>query len=219
MDYAPGMLGAAVILWSLFHHEQTTRRGYHWRAILYFGMAYMLHMETALLVPAVAWAVARHPKYRKEAQMTFMSVVVVLTMSIAIGLSGSAESARMEHLAQRALAGAADYSFGALGGWIVALATGMSAVLFGVYQLLFARRVESAKRAPAWIVPWCLVALAPVIAGSPDFAPIAPYLIPAGALGLADWLNRRGTSAREVRFGAGLCAVQFIATAVYLGWG
>ncbi|MGK0481611.1 MAG: hypothetical protein ACJAQ3_001589 [Planctomycetota bacterium] len=212
VDYAPGMFGASLILWSLFHYEQTTRRGYHWRAIIYFGVAYMLHMESALLVPAVAWAVAHHPAYRKEGQINFFAVVIVLAMSIGIGLSGSSESARMEHLAQRALAGADDYSLGALAGWAVTLALGLSSVLFGVYQLLFARRVESARRAPAWIVPWCLVALAPVIAGSPDFAPIAPYLVPAGALGVADWLNRRGTAAREMRFGAGLFALQVLAT-------
>ncbi|QDV04951.1 hypothetical protein Poly30_04460 [Planctomycetes bacterium Poly30] len=216
VDYAPGMFGAALILWSLFHQEQTTRRGYHWRAILYFGAAYMLHMETALLVPAVAWAVARHPAYRKEGQITFLAVVLVLSMSIAIGLSGSAESARMEHLAQRALAGADDYSFGALWRWAVTLAVGLPSVLFGVYQLLFARREESTRRAPAWIVPWCLVALAPVIAGSAAFAPIAPYLVPAGALGIADWLNRRGTAAREMRFGAGLLAIQVVATLVMI---
>jgi hypothetical protein len=218
VDYAPGMLGAALLLWSLFHQEQTTRRGYHWRAILYFGVAYMLHMEIALLVPAVAWAVSRHPKYRHEAHINFMAVVVVLTMSIAIGLSGSSESARMEHLARRALAGADDYGLTALGGWVLTLAVGLPSVLFGVYQLLFARRVEAAKRAPAWIVPWCLAFLAPVVAGSPNFAPIAPYLVPAGALGIADWLNRRGTSAREVRFGGAMLAAQMLATFATLTW-
>lgn len=217
-DYAPGMLGASLILWSLFHQEQTTRRGYHWRAILYFGLAYMLHMEIVLLVPAVAWAVSRHPKYRKEAPINFMAVFVVLTMSIAIGLSGSSESERMEHLAERALAGANDYGFHALGRWAMALPIGLASVLFGVYQLLFARRIESAKRAPAWIVPWCLAALAPVIAGSPSFAPIAPYLVPAGALGIADWLNRRGTAAREMRFGGALILAQVAMTLAALTW-
>lgn len=216
VDYAPGMFGAALLLWSLFHYEQTTQRGYHWRAILYFGVAYMLHLEIALLVPAVAWAVARHPSYRGQAQVTWVSVVIVLTMSIAIALSGNGESARMVQLSDRVLAGANDYSLNALVQWAIALACGLPAVLFGVYQLLFARRDESAHRAPDWIVPWCLVALAPVIAGSPDLAPIAPYLIPAGALGLADWLNRRGTSSLEFRLGMGLVALQIVATALQL---
>ena len=85
---------------------------------------------------------------------------------------------------------------------------GLGVILFGLYQMLFATRTIEAKRAPRWIVPWCFVALAPVIAGSSDFAPIAPYLIPAGALGLADWLNRRGTSAKEWRAGFVLVACQ-----------
>ncbi|MEM8713106.1 MAG: hypothetical protein AAGG01_19330, partial [Planctomycetota bacterium] len=195
---------------------QSTKRGYHWRAILAFGVAYMLHMEIALLVPAVAWAVARHPEYRSEAHANFLAVFFVTTMSIAIGLSGSAESERMGHLAERALAGADDTSFSALFGWVGALLMGLPAVLFGVYQMIFARRVEAAKRAPAWIVPWCFVALAPVVAGSPDFAPIAPYLVPAGALGIADWLNRRGTAQREARFGAMIFGLQVAATLAVL---
>ncbi|MEM9379695.1 MAG: hypothetical protein AAGB93_07060 [Planctomycetota bacterium] len=216
VDYAPGMFGASLLLWSLFHQEQSTKRGYHWRAILSFGLAYMLHMEIALLVPAVAWAVARHPEYRREAQLNFYAVVVVLVMSIAIGLAGTSEAARITHLAERALAGADDFGLGALARWLVALPLGFGIILFGVYQLLFASRQVEAKRAPIWIVPWCMAALAPVVAGSPEFEPIAPYLVPAGALGLADWLNRRGTAAREGRYGMLLVGIQLVATGLVL---
>ena len=85
--------------------------------------------------------------------------------------------------------------------------------LFGVYQMIFAARSVEAKRAPTWIVPWCLAALAPVLAGSPDHAPIAPFLVPAGALGIADWLNRRGEARLEARWGAILLVLQLAATA------
>jgi hypothetical protein len=149
----------------------------------------------------------------------FYSVVVVLVMSIAIGLSGASESARISHLAERALAGADDFSFGALARWALALPIGFGVILFGIYQMLFAARLASAKRAPVWIVPWCLAALAPVVAGSPDLEPIAPYLVPAGALGLADWLNRRGTAVREARLGATLVGVQFVATLLVVRFG
>lgn len=219
IDYAPGMFGASLMLWVLFHQEQTMRRGYQWRAILSFGAAYMLHMEIALLVPAVAWAVSRHPEYRAQAQVNYYSVVVVLVMSIAIGLAGASESERIGHLAERALAGADDFSFSALRGWIIALPAGLGVILFGLYQMLFAARQIQAKRAPVWIVPWCLAALAPVVAGSPGLEPIAPYLVPAGALGLADWLNRSGTAAREAKFGALLVGVQIIATGLVIVMG
>lgn len=214
IDYAAGLFGASLVLWSLFQPEQSTKRGYHWRAILSTGLAYMLYMESALLIPAVALAVARHPRYRGEASMNFYAVFMVLGMMIAIGLAGTGESARVEHFAERVLAGANGFSWRSLGAWIVALPIGFGAILLGLYQLLFAPRGEDQKRAPMWIVPWCLVALAPVIAGSPEYAPIAPYLVPAGALGLADWLNHRGTRRGEVRFGAVLVVSQIVATVV-----
>ncbi len=214
IDYAAGLFGSSLVMWTLFHHEQTTRRGYHWRAILAGGLAYMLHMELALIVPAIALAVARHPKYRAEASINFFVVVAVLGMSIAINLSGPGETQRITHMIERALAGADDYTGRTLLRWLIELPIGFGVLLFGLYQMLFAARSATLKRAPMWVVPWCLAALAPVIAGNPEFAPIAPYLIPAGALGIADWLNRRGTAAKEARWGFTLLVVQVAATAM-----
>jgi hypothetical protein len=68
--------------------------------------------------------------------------------------------------AERALAGADDFTLFALWRWLLALPIGLGLILFGVYQLLFAGRNAKVKRAPAWIVPWCLAALAPVVATS-----------------------------------------------------
>ncbi|MEM9799552.1 MAG: hypothetical protein AAGA20_04435, partial [Planctomycetota bacterium] len=218
IDYAPGMFGASLLLWSLLRQEQGSSRGYQWRAILAFGLAYMLHLETVLLIPAVALAVSRHPEYRREAQVNFYAVVVVLVMSITIGLTGASEAERIGHLAERSLAGADSFGPRALGQWIVALPIGLGVILFGLYQMLFAARAIEAKRAPVWIVPWSLAFLAPVVAGSPEFEPISPYLIPAGALGLADWLNRRGTAAKEARFGALLVGAQVAATVAIVLW-
>ncbi|MEE2941108.1 MAG: hypothetical protein VX460_12025 [Planctomycetota bacterium] len=213
IDYAPGMLGAALVLWTLFHQEQVTRRGYHWRAILSAGLAYMLHPALCLVVPAVALAVARHPDYRAQGPTNFFAVLAVLSMSIAIGLGGQGEAARVAHLAERALAGAGDFGAGALLAWMVQLPLGLGVILFGLYQMLFAARSLEAKRAPMWIVPWCLAALAPVLAGSAEQAPIAPFLVPAGAPGIADWLNRQGEARLEARWGATLLVLQLAATA------
>lgn len=213
IDYAPGMFGASLLLWSLFRQSQDTQRGYQWRAIVCFGVAFMLHMELVLLVPATAWAVARHPEYRREAQITAFSVVAVLLMSIAIGLAGPSESLRVDHLVTRTLAGAEGPSPSAWLGWLVAAPLGFGAGLFGIYQLLIAQRSVEAKRAPVWMVAWCLPFLAPIVAGSPELAPISPYLIPAGALGLADWLNRQGSSSREARLGTVVALAQIGLTA------
>lgn len=216
VDYAAGLFGSSLVMWTLFHQEQSTARGYHWRAILAGGLAYMLHMELALIVPAIALAVARHPKYRSEASINFFMVIAVLGMSIAISLSGRGEDMRITHAIERVLAGADDYTGRTFLRWLLELPVGFGVLLFGLYQMLFAARSAKLKRAPMWIVPWCLAALAPVIAGAPEFAPIAPYLIPAGALGIADWLNRRGTAAREARWGFSLLALQIAATAIVI---
>lgn len=214
IDYGLGMFGASLVLWTLFQQEQTTKRGYHWRAILSAGLAYMLHPGLCLVVPAVALAVARHPDYRAQGSMNFFAVVAVLSMSIAIGLGGQGEAARVAHLAERALAGAETLGPRTLIAWALELPLGMGVLLFGLYQMLFAARSIEAKKAPMWIVPWCLAALAPVLAGSPAQAPIAPFLVPAGALGIADWLNRRGDARLEARWGATLLGIQVIATAI-----
>ena len=216
IDYAPGMFGSSLLLWSLFRQPQDTQRGYQWRAIVCFGVAFMLHMELVFLVPATAWAVARHPEYRREAQITAFSVIAVLMMSIAIGLAGPSESLRVDHLVTRALAGAEGPSPSAWLGWLAAAPLGFGVGLFGIYQLLIAQRSVEAKRAPVWMVAWCLPFLAPIVAGSPELAPISPYLIPAGALGLADWLNRQGSSSREARLGTAVALVQIGLTAAII---
>lgn len=213
IDYAGGMFGASLILWSLFRLDQGHRRGYQWRAIICFGVAYMLHLEFILLVPATAWAVARHPAYRGEAQITAFSVVAVLMMSIAIGLAGPSESLRVDHLVTRALAGAEGPDPEAWLGWLAAAPIGFGAALIGIYQLILAQRSLEAPRAPVWMVAWCLPFLAPIVAGSPELQPISPYLIPAGALGLAEWLNRQGSASREARLGAIAIVVQLGLTA------
>jgi len=209
IDYGLGLLGASLLMFVLCRTEQSMPRGYHWRAILAAGLAYLLHPEAVLLVPAVAVAVAWHPEYRSERAANMMAVLAVMGMSIAIGLAGGDEMTRLRHLAERALAGADDYTPRTLLAWVPELALGLGVVLFGVYQLIFAARSADALRAPLWIVPWCVAALAPVVAGAPENAPIAPYLVPAGALGLADWLNRRGAGGRTPRAeAAGLVALQ-----------
>ena len=94
----------------------------------------------------------------------------------------------------------------------------------------FARGFESyahvpgatAQQVTTQALPWlaehaggaATVPAPPVLAGSPAQAPIAPFLVPAGALGIADWLNRRGDARLEARWGATLLGIQVAATAI-----
>lgn len=217
-DFAAGVFGSCALLASLLELKESVSRGYQWRAILLLGLATMLRAELVLLLPAVAWAAARHPARRAEAHVTWFSVVLVVTLSIVIGLSGPDEDARALHLARSALAGA-DPALSALARWPLALVLGFGAALLGLHALLIERRDPLGQRAPRWLVPWCLVILAPVAVGAPEAGPSGSFLVPATALGVAEWLNRRGERRAEARAGALLVAAQLALTlAVAAGW-
>ena len=58
-DFAPGALGATLLLTSLFQPRERVKSGYQWRAATLFLLAFLLRPENALLLPAVIWAVTR----------------------------------------------------------------------------------------------------------------------------------------------------------------
>ncbi len=206
-DFAPGVFASTALLASLLQLKETFPRDYTWRAILLLGLGTLLRPETVLLLPAVAWAVARHPARRAEAPVAFFSVFCVVSVSVAIGLRGPDEAVRVGHFVERTLAGAVPSARGWFA-WPAWLLTSFGAALFGLYALLFARRDAQGQRAPRWVVPWCLVALAPMVVGQPSAGPVGCFLVPVMALGLADGLNRIGDRRREGLAAAALCAVQ-----------
>jgi len=206
-DFGPGIFGASVLLWSLLRLGEVIPRDYQWRAILLLGLALMLRPENVLLLPAVAWAVARHPARPQEATVASFMVLCVVSISVAIGLSGPGEATRVQHFAVRTLAGA-EHTVRAWIDWPVWLAQSFGVGLIGLHALLLARRPGHGQRAPRWIVPWCVVALAPVLVGHPSAGPIGAFLVPAIALGLADGLNRLGGRRMERRVGLALIVLQ-----------
>lgn len=212
-DFAPGIFGASALLWSLLRLGEVVPRDYQWRAILLLGLALMLRPENVLLLPAVAWAVARHPARPHEAPVAYFSVFCVVSFSVAIGLSGPGEATRIQHFAERTLGGA-DPSARAWIDWPVWFLQSFGFALIGLHALLLARRPGHGQRAPRWIVPWCVVALAPVVVGHPTAGPIGAFLVPAMALGLADGLNRLGGRRTERRVGLALIVLQLALVAL-----
>lgn len=208
-DYAPGIFGASALLWSLLRVREHVPRDYQWRAMLLLGIGTMLRPELVLVLPAAAWAVRRHPARPQEAHLASFSVYVVVLISIAIGLRGPDEDARLSHFIHRVLAGA-DPSLRAFVDWPVWLVMSFGVGLVGLYALLFARRDPKLQRAPRWLVPWCLAALAPMVVGHPSAGPIGAFLVPAIALGLADGANRLGSRRAEVQAGLALLGVQVL---------
>ena len=213
LDFAPGMLGATWLLAQLFQPRERVRSGYNWRAALGLCAAFLLRPENALLLPATLWAVARH---RGRGHLTGSPAALVLALATCIpffGLvSGSPERRALGwRVLDTLLAGRApDLANAPL--WIGGLVLGLSVAGLGVHSLLLGRRLPEETPAPPWIVPWCLVVLAPVVAGSPRFGPVGGYLIPAAAVGLADWLTRLEGDERPRRIGALLLAAQVLVT-------
>lgn len=208
-DFAPGIFASSALLWTLFRLPESVPRDYTWRAILLLGLGTLLRPELVLLLPAVAWAVSRHPARPHEAPVAYFSVFCVVTISVAIGLAGPDEAARVQHFAERTLAGA-EPSLAAALAWPLWVLGSFQVALFGLYALLIARRERSGQRAPRWIVPWCLVALVPMVAGQPAAGPIGSFLIPAMALGIADGTNRLGDRRFELRLGGALVLTQLL---------
>ena len=218
--FGAGILGATLLLRSLFQTRERFANGYQWRAALYLTLAFFLSPESLLLFPSVAWAVARH---RGRGRLQGPPAAAMLALAGGVPLvvllsAGQGETSSWGHLLDSLLAGRHP-GLGYLPGWILYLVGGLGVGLFGIYSLLFGRRLPEETPAPKWMVPWCLVILAPVVAGSPAEGPVGAYLIPAAAVGLADWLTRRGRGDRALLAGTWLCACQLVLTAVVVtGW-
>lgn len=208
-DFAPGIFGASALLWSLLRLRELFAREYAWRAMLLLGLGTMLRPELLLVLPATAWAVGRHPARPHEAPVVSFSVYTVVLFSIGIGLRGPDEDTRLAHFVARTFGGA-DPSLRAFVEWPLWLVASFGASLAGLYSLLFARRERTQQRAPRWLVPWCLAALAPMVVGHPEAGPVGAFLVPAMALGLADGANRLGSRRTELRVGLALLVVQVV---------
>lgn len=220
LDLAPGILGATLLLWTLFRPQERVPSGYHWRASTTLALAFLLRPENALLFPAVVWAVSVHRGLGKLRGPAAGLVIALAVTSPLLGLfTGSPERAELGwRTLDMVLAGRAPSASNLLLG-LVAVPLGLGASAWGVYVLLLGRRSPEETPAPKWVVPWCLVVLAPIVGGTPWSGPVGGFLIPAAAVGLADWLTRTAGEERARRRAFALLAIQLVATGlVAVGW-
>jgi hypothetical protein len=213
-DYAPGVLGATLLLTTLFQPRQRLRFGYQWRAAAFFFLAVLLRPENILLLPAVVWAVVVSSAKRREGgALAGMSVALVTLTGLRVLLAGHGDTFWAAVLA----GGRPDWSSAPV--WIGTLTLGMGSAGLGLYSLLFDRRQAEETPPPTWMVPWCLVALVPLLGGSPSAGPVAGFLVPAAAVGLADWLTRREHVDVARRWMIALVVVQLVAAGgLRVGW-
>jgi len=211
-DFAPGALGATWLLTSLFRPRERVRFGYQWRAVTLYFLACLLRPENALLLPAVVWAVTRQGG-KTRGPLAGVTLALVATFALRILITGNAGAFWDTVLSGR------QPSWSALPVWAGYLTVGLGAAGFGLYTLLFGRRLPEETPAPVWMVPWCLVALAPMAGGVPGAGPVGAFLVPAAAVGLADWLARREQGSVARRALLTLVAAQVVlASAVRVGW-
>lgn len=220
LDFAPGMLGSTLLLWTLFQPRERVRSGYHWRASTTLALAFLLRPENALLFPAVIWAVSIHRGLgRLRGPAAGLTIALTVTFPLFSLFTGDASRAELGWRTLDAVlaggnGGGADFLRG-----LAALALGLGASAWGIYVLLLGRRSPEESAAPKWIVPWCLVALAPVVGGTPSYGPMAGFLVPAAAVGIADWLTRIEREDAARRWGVALVLTQVVAVATAtLSW-
>ena len=205
-DYGPGVFGAAVLLWSLFRLPESVPRGLQWRDS---AARPRVHAARRGRPPPAGrrLGVSRHPAKPHEAPIRLFSVYAVFMLSVAIGLSGPSESTLLAHFAERTLAGA-EPSLEALIRWPAWWIVGFGATLLGTVRA--ALREARGRRATGAALARTVVSRRTRTGRrrSPEFGPIGTFLVPAGALGLADWLNRRGERSAEARWGTIVLAAQ-----------
>ena len=165
---APGMFGSSLLLWSSSDSPRTSSAA---TSGARSSAASRSRSMDHLLVPATAWAVASTPVSTRGSNHRLLGDRGHHDVHRHRARRAS-ESLRVDHLVTRALARPRPLPVGVArvaGG----RALGFGVGFFGIYQLLIAQRSVEAKRAPVWMVAWCLPFLAPIVAGSPELAPIS----------------------------------------------
>ena len=211
-DLAPGVLGATILMLNLFKVRERIPGEYLWRVSLSFILAFLMRPENLLLFPAAAWALAQHRSPHRLGGATGAFVFSMLSaVCLWILLDPGADESSVQHLLDSVLAGRGG-GLSQAHHWVVGGLGGLGVGCLGLYGLLLGKRLPQESPPPSWVVLWCLVALAPVVAGKMEFGPAGGFLLPAAAVGLADWLSRREQSP----VGLGLGSVLLLPQALVL---
>jgi hypothetical protein len=209
-DLAPGVLGAILLMLNLFRVEERIPGEYLWRVSLSFILAFFLRPENLLLFPSVAWALSQHrPSHRLGGPTGALVFSMLTALCLWILLNPGADGSSVQHLLDNVLAGR-DGGLSEAPLWLLGGLGGLGLGCMGLYALLFGKRLPQESPPPSWVVPWCLVALAPVVAGKVEYGPAGGFLLPAAAVGLADWLSRREQSPVGLGMGSVLLLPQVL---------
>lgn len=222
LGFLPGVLGATLLAESLFRTQQRTKQGYQWRASIFSLLAFLLGPENLLLVPAAAWAVTLHPTAKALPRLLpAFNLVLVLGVALVVLMTSPGGSLhKWNALLESLLAGGSMDPASKLR-WVLWMPAFLGAAAFGLWALAWGKRAPEESPPPHWVYAWCLVALVPLLGGSLSYGPVAGFLVPMAAVGLADSLMRMEREERVLPIAMTLVIVQLIAafgTSGYLRW-
>jgi hypothetical protein len=176
-------------------------------------LACWLHPQNLLLFPAVLLALSRRAPARAprlgETVRACLFLALALGLALAI-LSTVRTSEAREALLRVLLAGRSGGPLEILE-WSGFLVLGLGLASVGLHALFVARRAPEESPPPRWLAAWCGVALVPIVAGAPAWAPLLPWLLVAAAMGVADWTARAASGGPRL---AGALAGQLLLTAL-----
>jgi len=192
----PGPFGAALLsstllLRALCERSASSRTAFAARAAALTLWAVALEPSAAWLAPAALWAVLAHrPPPPKDQAPCRRAASGAWLVAAALGALVQWALWPGAGLLQRTLLAGLGGGPGVLFLWALWLPLGLGFAGLGLFELFAGRRSPEESRPPRWFAAWCLAPLPAILAGSPVGRLPGAALLPAAALGLADWMAR-----------------------------
>lgn len=211
--FSAQLFGSALLAWTLFS-PQTGRLIYVLRSFAVFALALCLHPATLILLPAVIWAgLTQRPvpwtNPWRDGWTTGLALLGVAGLTYLVW-----------PIAPRELLWPSD-----MGGAGTSLLTGLlwaplaiGTALIGVLGLFFAERAPEESPPPRWLAVWCFMFVVSLFL-FPAYPLWSAALLPAAAIGMADWTareSREDLAGPRVAVLLGLQVVLTLSAALYL---
>ena len=187
MEYSAGLLGSTLLATELFRTGQERPFGYLWRASSMLLIAFLMSQENLWLVAPSLWAVRRQAATTEQGRLSALGLLSVFAFCLWITLADREERGQaLMDLAFGDGLGSSTWTGHALF-WCL----GLGALWYAFFSLIFTRRAREESPPPGWTWIWLIVGLTAMLAGGVQDGPRGAFLIPIGAVALADALLRQ----------------------------
>ena len=187
IEYSAGLLGSTLLATELFRTQQGRPFGYLWRASCFLLGAFLLSPENLWLILPTLWAVHQQARSKDLGGLSALGLISVFALCLWINLGDRADPARaLQRLAFGSGLGSESLTAHGLF-WLL----GLGALWYAFYSMVFSRRVRSTGPPPGWTWVWLITGLTALFAGGVQAGPKGAFLIPLGAVALADRVLHR----------------------------